>query len=228
MTYALAGRCPHTGALGACVATADIAVGARVPFAEANVGVVLTQHRTDPRLGPRGLELLRSGRSADDTVAALVESTELSRWRQLAIVDRTGATASFSGAEVTTTHAESHGDACVAIGNVLTSPGVCEAMVAAFAGSADAALSERLVLALEGGRDAGGEQAPARSSALLVVLDPAMALVDLRADDDPEPVEALRRLWTTYEPWVEEFRLRALDPDRASSVPPSVRKEREA
>ncbi len=197
-------------------------------FAEANVGVVLTQHRTDPRLGPQGLALLRSGHTADGTVAALIESTPLSRWRQLAIVDGTGATASFSGAEVTTTMAEIHGSDCVAIGNVLASPRVCEAMVTAFEADPEEALAERLVRALEAGRDAGGEQSPARSSALLVVRDRAMALVDLRSDDDSEPVLALRGLWDTYEPWVEEFRLRALDPDAASSVPLSLQEERQA
>ena len=225
MTYALAGRCGRTGAFGACVATADIAVGARVPFAEANVGVVLTQHRTDPRLGPAGLDLLRVGHTAAETVAALVESTPFGRWRQLAVVDGSGATASFSGAEVTTTMAEVHGRECVAIGNVLASPTVCDAMVAAFEAAPSETLAERLVRALEAGRDAGGEQTPARSSALLVVLDPAMTLVDLRSDDDPEPVLALRRLWETYAPWMDEFRLRAVDPDAASGVPRPLREE---
>ena len=91
MTFSLVARCPRTGQLGAAVATADIAVGARVPHAGAGVGAVLTQHRTDPRLGPRGLELLRSGCDALATVAALVASTASADWRQLAAVDAAGA-----------------------------------------------------------------------------------------------------------------------------------------
>lgn len=225
MTYALAAFCSDTGELGACVATADVAVGARVPFAEAGVGAVLTQHRTDPRLGPRGLALLRSGLGAQDALDALVASTDLARWRQLAVVDATGATASFSGAEVVTTMAERHGPACVAIGNVLSRPEVCEAMVDAFAEGAGEPLAERLVRALEAGRDAGGEQSPARSSALVVVRDPELRLVDLRVDESPEPVAALRGLWDGYAPWVEELRLRALDPDAAEGVPRALRRE---
>lgn len=225
MTYALAAFCRDTGELGACVATADIAVGARVPFVEAAVGVVLTQHRTDPRLGPHGLALLRSGRGAQDALDALVASTDLARWRQLAVVDAAGATAAFSGAEVVTTSAERHGPGCVAIGNVLSTPGVCDAMVDAFARASGTPLAERLMSALEAGRDAGGEQSPARSSALVVARDPDMHLVDLRVDEDEEPVAALRRLWDAYAPWVEEFRLRALDPDRAEGVPHAVRGE---
>ena len=38
-----------TGMLGAVVTTSSMAVGGRCAYAEANVGAVLTQHRTDPR-----------------------------------------------------------------------------------------------------------------------------------------------------------------------------------
>jgi uncharacterized Ntn-hydrolase superfamily protein len=225
VTYALAGLCRRTGELGACVATADVAVGSRVPFVEAGVGAVLTQHRTDPRLGPRGLALLRDGLDAPAALAALVASTPLARWRQLAIVDAEGRTAAFSGSEVVTTMAERHGPGCVAIGNVLSRPEVCDAMVAAF-GSATAAgepLAEALVRALEAGRDAGGEQSPARSSALVVARDPDMRLVDLRIDTSDEPVAALRALWDAFAPWAEELRLRALDPDAAEGIPQALR-----
>ena len=225
MTYALAAHCRETGELGAGVATADIAVGARVPFVEARIGAVLTQHRTDPRLGPRGIDLLRSGLAAQEALDALVASTDVARWRQLAIVDATGATASFSGAEVVTTRAERHGQGCVAIGNVLSTPEVCDAMVAAFERAADGPLAERLVRALEAGRDAGGEQWPARSSALVVARDSGMHLVDLRVDESDEPVAALRALWEAFAPWVEEFRRRALDPDAAEGVPRALREE---
>jgi uncharacterized Ntn-hydrolase superfamily protein len=219
MTYSLAAYCQTTGEVGACVATADIAVGARVPFVEAGVGAALTQHRTDPRLGSRALDLLRSGLGAQSALEALVASTEVARWRQLALVDTRGATASFSGAEVVSIMEERQVPACVCIGNVLSTSGVCDAMVGAFDRTAGAALAERLMQALEAGRDAGGEQWPARSSALVVARDPGMHLVDLRVDEAVEPVAALRSLWDTFAPWVEEFRLRALDPDAAEGVP---------
>jgi len=75
MTFSLIGRCPRTGQIGAAVATSSIAVGARVAYCAAGVGAVLTQHRTDPRLGPRGIDLLRSGCSAQQTADALVASS---------------------------------------------------------------------------------------------------------------------------------------------------------
>jgi uncharacterized Ntn-hydrolase superfamily protein len=72
MTFSLIGRCSRSGQIGAAVATSSIAVGARCTYAEAGIGAVLTQHRTDPRLGPRGLSLLRSGCTARQTLDALV------------------------------------------------------------------------------------------------------------------------------------------------------------
>ena len=57
MTFSLLGRCTRTGMLGAVVTTSSIAVGSRCPFARAGVGAALTQHRTDPRLGPLALDL---------------------------------------------------------------------------------------------------------------------------------------------------------------------------
>jgi uncharacterized Ntn-hydrolase superfamily protein len=219
VTFSLAARCERTGAFGACAATADIAVGARVAHVEAGVGAILTQHRTDPRLGPRGLELLRSGCDASETIAALVASTSAAHWRQLAAVDAAGACAAFSGSAVVTTSAERYGPGCVAIGNMLASQDVASAMVRAFTSDTRAPLAARLVRALEGGAAAGGETGITRSAVVLVAFDPGMRLVDLRVDDDPAPIDAMRRLWTAFQPWTDDLRLRALEPDRARGVP---------
>ena len=53
MTFSLVGRCRRTGMLGAAVVTSSMAVGARCPHVRAGIGTALTQHRTDPRLGPQ-------------------------------------------------------------------------------------------------------------------------------------------------------------------------------
>src|ERR1700757_5415161 len=97
MTFSLIGRCPRTGQIGAAVTTSSIAVGARCAYCAAGVGAVLTQHRTDPRLGPRGLALLRSGCSAQQTLDALVASTPHAHWRQLAVLDAAGRGAGVRG-----------------------------------------------------------------------------------------------------------------------------------
>ncbi len=107
----------------------------------------------------------------------------------------------------------------MAIGNVLADPGVGRAMVAAFEEAADEPLAERLVRALEAGRDAGGEEGETASAVVVVARDPGLRHVDLRVDRDARPVEALRTLWDAYRPWAEDFRTRALDPDAARGTP---------
>ena len=218
MTFALLGRCPETGQLGAAVTTSDLAVGARVPFALAGVAVAVTQHRTDPRLGPRALELVRSGCTPQEAVDAVAASTPHRDWRQVAVLDAAGAHAAFSGAGVTPQVAALAGDECLAVGNMLFSDDVAAAMVAGFA-HADGPLAQRLVAGLEAGERAGGETGALRSAAVLVVHTESFPLVDLRIDDDPAPLEALQRLWETYAPWTRDFVTRALDPDAATGRP---------
>jgi uncharacterized Ntn-hydrolase superfamily protein len=216
MTFSLVGRCPRTGQIGAAVATSSIAVGARCTHCAAGVGAVLTQHRTDPRLGPRGLALLRSGCSAQETLDALIASTPHVAWRQLAVLDAAGSTATYTGARTgPEMNAASAQDAC-AIGNILASALVPGAMLLAFQADPARPLAERLLQALEAGLAAGGEHVPVRSAHLLVVERESFPLIDLRVDWHDAPIVELRSLWQLYEPQADDYLLRALDPDHPS------------
>jgi uncharacterized Ntn-hydrolase superfamily protein len=218
MTFSLIGRCARTGQFGAAATTSSLAVGARVHAVAPGVGAVLTQHRTDPRLGPRGIGLLRSGCSAAETVAALVASTPDHGWRQLAAIDREGRTAHFHGAHVKREFGAAHGADVVAIGNILSSAQVPDAMAAAFAADPSLPLAERLLRGLEAGEAAGGEHGEVRSASLLVFGDHDFALVDLRADGHVAPIPALRALWTEYAPLVDAYVVRVLNPDTAIAL----------
>ncbi|WP_424134624.1 DUF1028 domain-containing protein [Roseomonas chloroacetimidivorans] len=215
MTFSLIGRCARTGQIGAVGATSDLAVGARIQHVAAGVGAVLTQHRTDPRLGPRGLGLLRSGCSAQETVAALIASTPYQEWRQLAALDAWGRTAHHHGARVKPERADAHGRDCVAIGNILASDGVPAAMVRAFEADPAAPLGDRLLAALAAGEAAGGEHGPVVSAVLELHGEFDFALADLRVDRAADPIAELAGLWRDYAPKIEEFIIRATDPDRA-------------
>ena len=169
MTFALLGRCPETGRLGVAVTTSDLAVGARVPFALAGVAVAVTQHRTDPRLGPRALELVRSGCTPQEAVDAVAASTPHRDWRQVAVLTADGTHAAYNGAGVTPQVARARRRTdCLAVGNMLVSDDVAPAMVAAFA-DAGGPLARKLVAGLEAGEAAGGETGTLRSAAVLVV-----------------------------------------------------------
>jgi uncharacterized Ntn-hydrolase superfamily protein len=215
MTFSLIGRCARTGQLGAVAATSSLAVGARVQAVAPGIGAVLTQHRTDPRLGPRGLALLRSGCGAAETVAALVASTPDHGWRQLAVIDAAGRTAHFHGARVKPEAGAAHRPDVVAIGNILSSSRVPDAMAEEFAAHPDLPLAERLLRGLEAGETAGGEHGDVRSASLLVFGAHDFALVDLRVDGHATPIPALRALWEEYAPLVDAYVVRVLNPDAA-------------
>ena len=213
MTFSLVGMCRRTGMFGAAVTTSSMGVGSRCPFARAGVGAVLTQHRTDPTLGPRGLDLLEAGRSAQETVEALVDGNPTIGWRQLAVIDRTGATAFFHGDRIVSIHNAAQGASSCAIGNIVHNDGVPRAMVDAFEAAPDAHLAERLVCGLEAGEAAGGELKQVKSAALLVVHEHSFPLVDLRVEFDRNPLVELRFLWEVYHPKVDYYVQRVIDPD---------------
>ncbi|HZT86484.1 MAG TPA: DUF1028 domain-containing protein [Stellaceae bacterium] len=216
MTFSIAARCARTAMLGAAVASSSIAVGSRCLFARAGIGAALTQHRTDPTLGRMALDILARGKGAQETIDTLVVAADRNRgWRQLAVIDLTGRTAHYSGSNIGPAHAAAVRPGAIAIGSMLHSKQVPQAEVDAFAEDIRPHLGERLLRGLEGGLDAGGDAAPIRSAALLVVYRDLFPLVDLRVDDDDAPIAALRRLWQAYAPQIDYFVKCALDPDRA-------------
>ena len=213
MTFSLVGMCRRTGMFGAAVTTSSINVGARCPWARAGVGAVLTQHRTDARLGPRGLDLLGAGATAHGVIASLTQGDPTIGWRQLAVIDREGGTAWYHGDRIVSTRAAAEGDGCCAIGNIIRNDAVPGAMIEAFEAADGEHLADRLLIALEAGLAAGGEPKQVKSAALLVVDDQPFPLVDLRVELDRAPLAELRFLWEVYRPRMEIFVTRAVDPD---------------
>lgn len=219
MTFSLLGRCPRTGMLGAAVTTSSIAVGSRCSHARAGVGACLTQHRTDPRIGPLALDLLGRGYDAHHTLHAVLAVAPHGEWRQLAIIDAGGRTAAFTGTQVVAEKAgEAHGKDCVAIANIVRSPDIPAAMVRAFEANPDQPLANRLIEALAAGEAGGGEFIPVLSAALLVSHQESFPYVDLRVDSHPSPITELARLWRAYEPEAALYVTRANDP---AAAPPA-------
>ncbi len=220
MTYSLVGMCRRTGMFGAAVTTSNMNVGTRCPYAKAGVGAVLTQNRTDNRLGPRGIALLDEGKTAPEVIEALVADNPTIGWRQLAVIDRDGNTGFHHGDKITSIHAASQGDGCCAIGNIIRNDAIPKAMTDAFEASDGQHLAERLVQGLEAGLAAGSELKQIKSAALLVVHEQEFPLVDLRVEFDRAPLAELRFLWEAYQPQMERFVTQVIDPD--SLGPPPV------
>ncbi len=216
MTFSIAALDPASGALGVAITSSSICVASRCAFVRAGVGAALSQNVTDPRLGPRMLDLMADGLPATDALARIEAETRQIAWRQLAAVDHRGGTAHFSGARALGIHAAAAGRGCVAIGNLLVNPAVPEAMIEAFESSCGQ-LAARLLTALEAGLAAGGETSPVRSAGVLVAGREAWPVVDLRVDWADQPIAALRALWTEYAPQLDAYVTRALDPEAAPS-----------
>ncbi|WP_210639031.1 DUF1028 domain-containing protein [Pseudomonas sp. Tri1] len=217
MTFSIVGRCAETGQLGVAISSSSIAVGARCPWLRAGVGAVSSQNITLPALGPLILDELASGLVAQEAVDRALARNGYSQYRQVAVVDAHGHTAIFSGSHALGTHNALAGEQCVAAGNLLASAGVIEAMVAAFEHS-EGCLASRLLSALQAGQQAGGEAGAVHSAALSVVDDLTWPIVDLRVDwAEENPIGELTKLWLAYQPQLQDYLTRALDPTQAPS-----------
>src|SRR5262249_2085351 len=106
----------------------------------------------------------------------------------------------------------------VVAANAVVGAAVADAMFEAFQADPKLPLWERLLLALESGKRAGGEPSGDKPAVLYIVDAGPYALVDLRVDLHPEPVAELRRLAQEYFPLISYYRLRPLDPN----VPPAA------
>jgi len=215
MTFSLTTRCPETGILGMVISSSSPAVAARCVHARANVGAVASQNITDPELGQIGLDLLARGLGATAVRDALVASARFIAYRQLAIVDAAGQTASYSGSGTLGIHTTHSGEGAIAAGNLLPNERVPMAMVEAYQAAKSAPFPERLLAALTAGLDQGGEAGPVHSAGLYVVRDVSWPIVDLRIDWHDRPIAALHDLWAVYKPQVEDYVRRARHPSEA-------------
>lgn len=217
MTFSLTARCEATGAFGIVVSSSSTAVAARCAFARSRVGAVATQNITDPRIGPRALDLLETGLPAPAVLGRIIDTTEHIGYRQVAVVDAQGGTASFSGPNTLGTYATAEGRNCVAAGNMLANQGVVGAMVDAFEAHGRNSFGKRLIRALQAGLAAGGEAGPVRSAGLLIQADVSWPVADLRVDYTDAPIDALTSLWELWKPEMNSYVTRALDPSQAPS-----------
>jgi uncharacterized Ntn-hydrolase superfamily protein len=216
MTFSLAGRCERTGAVGAVIASASMAVAARCLAVRAGVGAVCSQSTTDPRLRQALLEAMAGGLTASEAVAALVEGTADIGYRQLAAVDAAGGSASYSGELALGEATGVCAAGAAAAGNLLADRGVPGAMLVAFAGRAGS-LGDRLIAALAAGLAAGGEVSPVRSAGILIAESVAWPVTDLRVDWHDDPVGELAGLWARWQPQAEAYVGRALRPSEMAS-----------
>lgn len=193
-----------TQAWGVAVASKFPAVGAVVPWARAEMGAVATQSYANTSYGPRGLEMMGQGLSAEETLAKLLADDEERELRQVGLVDAAGKAATFTGADCHDWAGGLTGPGYAIQGNILTGENVVTAMQNAFLQTAGS-LPARLYAALYAGDRAGGDRR-GRQSASIYVAKPKGGYggfidrwIDYRVDDHPDPVPRLGELLELHE-----------------------------
>jgi len=193
-----------TQAWGVAVASKFPAVGAVVPWARAEMGAVATQSYANTSYGPRGLEMMGQGLSAEETLAKLLADDEERELRQVGLVDAAGMAATFTGADCHDWAGGLTGPGYAIQGNILTGENVVTAMQNAFLQTAGS-LAARLYAALYAGDRAGGDRR-GRQSASIYVAKPKGGYggfidrwIDYRVDDHPDPVPRLGELLELHE-----------------------------
>jgi uncharacterized Ntn-hydrolase superfamily protein len=203
--------------VGGIVCSSSIAVPARCLWGSRE-GVVLSQNLTDPHLGMLGLQLLAEGYGARNVLERIVAAKPHAEWRQLAVLDIDGHGDVYTGSRGLGISATAQGRDCVAAGNLLAREGVPQAMVRAFEAATTQPLAARLLFALEAGAAAGGEAGSVHSAGFQVYHGPlAWPIADLRIDWSGNPIAELAALWQRYAPQMDDYVLRAEQPERAPS-----------
>ncbi|MEO7728485.1 MAG: DUF1028 domain-containing protein [Burkholderiales bacterium] len=213
MTFAIAARCVESGRIGVAISTRALAVTPRCVFIASGVGVVVTMARTDPRLGPLGVSLLKLGYSAKRALDEVAASDPHIEWRQLCAIDRDGNAVARTGSSNKTWSGAITEKNLVAMGNNLKSEKTAGDMAKAWRGGAKLAFAERLLAALEAGRDAGGQNGGQNSAGLVIYDREIYPYYDLRVDAHDEPVAELRRVFGLYTPLADYYYGRPADPE---------------
>jgi len=200
MTFSIVGYDPKEKEWGIAVQSKFLAVGAVVPFAKAGVGAVATQSFANTSYGPRALEWMADGKTAEEALALITKDDPQKGLRQVGLVDALGNGATFTGEGCYSWAGGITGTNYAAQGNILVDDKTVKAMAETFQ-MAEGSLADRLLAALNAGQEAGGDSRGQQSAALLVVKDKGGyggfndRYIDLRVDDHPEPIKELIRIY---------------------------------
>ena len=198
-TFSIVARDSVTGEVGVAVQSHWFSVGSVVSWAEPGVGAIATQSLVNVSFGPRGLELLKEGKTAEEVVNILIKNDSGREFRQLAIIDNNGNVAAFTGKNCIQEAGQIRGKNFSVQANMMLNKKVWPAMAEAFKKSTGP-LAERMVATLKAAQTAGGDIRGQQSAAILVVSGTPTGklwedrLIDLRVEDHPEAVNEIERL----------------------------------
>jgi len=220
MTYSIVARCPRTGRFGIGSTTFSIACGRRNESIRPNVGISKSQAFYLRRVDPFVLNLLQQGYRPRRIAEILQADDPDFDYRQFAIIDREGEVHVHTGPKIGQWAGHIAGPYYAAYGNGLAGPQTVQGIESGFLKSPDAPLEYRLLEAIEGGHDAGGQATngkyrPERSAWIRVVDHRDCPNIDIRVDLSSETVADLRRVFEEFKRCDSYYRARSEHPSEA-------------
>jgi uncharacterized Ntn-hydrolase superfamily protein len=225
MTFTIVARCSRSGQIGIGIATYSIGVGLYCNGLRSNAGATMTQAFVNQGNNSLALRLLAKGFTPAHVLDELAANDPDFEYRQIAVIDRGGSTAAYSGPKTRGYSGHKVGDGYVAMGNGLAGHHVVEAIAAGYEAHSGESFERRLLRAIEAGRDAGGQvgndgHLTERSAGIFVYGAHDHAELDLRVDLHDKAVDELRRAFEEYELYRGYYRDRGKNPRDA--VPEDV------
>lgn len=194
MTWSILARDARSGTIGAAVASRFFATGAICLAVEGRVGALSTQALVNPMYAVHAMPRLRAGENPDAIIAELIGPDAGADQRQVHILDASGRVAQHTGPCCITWAGHVRGTDVAVAGNMLVGEAVVRRTLEAFLASSGP-LPERLLAAMEAGEAAGGDKRGKQSAALRVCSADPYPELDIRADDHPDPLAELHRLY---------------------------------
>jgi uncharacterized Ntn-hydrolase superfamily protein len=198
-TYSIVAYDPGTNQMGVAVQSHYFGVGPVVPWAEPGVGVVATQSQVEVSYGPLGLDLMRAGKTATETLTGLLAADLTPEVRQVAMIDVNGGVAVHTGAKCIPEAGDAKGMYYSCQANLMARNTVPDAMAKAFT-ETKGDLAHRMMAALFAAEGEGGDVRGKQSAALIVVaikptgVRSADYITNIRVDDSPAPLPEMARL----------------------------------
>ncbi|MES2107287.1 MAG: DUF1028 domain-containing protein [Bacteroidota bacterium] len=199
-TFSIVARDPATGQMAAAVQSHWFSVGTSVIWGKSGVGVVATQSFIKKSYGPQGLDLMEHGETPQQALDKLLKQHAGREVRQVAFLNTKGQSAVYTGKQCIDYATDRHGTNYSVQSNMMLTDKVCKNMEQAFLQNANLPLAERVLACLKAAQAAGGDIRGKQSAAIIVVSGMPTKepwndrLVDLRVDDNTNPINELDRL----------------------------------
>tara|TARA_Y100001970_G_scaffold58291_1_gene73941 strand:+ start:6258 stop:7127 length:870 start_codon:yes stop_codon:yes gene_type:complete len=206
VTYSIVARCQETGQIGVAVQSHWFAAGV-VCWAKAGIGAVATQAMALIDHGPLGIELMEGGAKPEEAMKRRLSLDTNPQIRQVAMIDANSRISAHTGSDTIPESGHFVGDGFSCQANMMWKSTVWSSMAEAFVRS-DGDLSSRMLAALYAAEVEQGDIRGKQSARLLVVESDIQqypwegTIVDLRVDDNLEPLAELDRLLKMHHEYV--------------------------